>query len=346
MCERNWALYHWTYVYCPFPRVHRLPIFLTTCLLRSSSFPLTYLLSRLSTFLSHFGVCYSLFLTGSYDLDSMDWRPEHGPRHDGSLPTAPESAERATSATPPLSERIGTSTRALLRNTILRPSPQSSLDTLASISSRTEKGGSSSSVGSTSVTEASSWRSSSASCDQTHRPSQVPNETFRTSAIHDDAQMASSDPFNFDDFLAGHSEPPSRNVEAPFNMRGTNQLDGKDCPKNEPTGLCLNAAVQRSGTDHAPASNNSQIYRWHSESWQHDNTLSNIDPGEDQCDYDGAEVVALLSVPGSCLDEVPADEGHRTQSERLNGHPHVTRHNQGKSFIPTSLPTNCSWYRI
>lgn len=251
----------------------------------------------------------------------MDRRPEQGSRHHGSMPTASKSAEMATSATRPLSERIGTSTRALLRETVLRPSPQLTLDALASISSGMEKGDSSSSVGSTSSAEASTWRSSSASYDQTHFPSQVPNETFRTSATHHDAQIACSDTFSFDEFLASQSEPPLRSVEAPSYSRGTSQLDGNEYPKNGHNEHCLNVDAQRSVTDHGTASNNSQTYRWHSEAWQHDNARSIIDPGEGRCDYDGAEVVALLSVPGSCLDEVPADEGHRTQSERLDTHP-------------------------
>ena len=209
----------------------------------------------------------------------------------------------ATSTIRPLSERIGTSARALLRDTILRPSPQISLDTLAAISSGTEKGDSSSSVGSTSSAEASTCRSSSASCDQLHFPSHVPKN---------------SDSFDFDDFLARTSEPPLRTVEAPFNSRGSNQLDGNDCPKNGHNKHCLDADTQPSVTDHTTASNNSQTYRWHSEAWQHDNTRSTT---EGRRDYDGAEVVALLSVPGSCLDEILQDEGHRTQPERLDRHP-------------------------
>ena len=209
----------------------------------------------------------------------------------------------ATLATRPLSERICTSARALLRDTILRPSPQISLDTLAAISSRTEKGDSSSSVGSTSSAEASTCRSSSASCDQLHFPSQVPKN---------------SDSSNFDDFLARASEPPLRTVDAPFNSRGSNQLDGNDCLKNGHNEHCLHADTQRSVTDHTTASNNSQTYRWHSEAWQHDNTRSTT---EGRRDHDGAEVVALLSVPGSCLDGFLQDEGHHTQSERLDRHP-------------------------
>ena len=261
----------------------------------------------------------------------MDRGPEQGSGHHGSLPTVSESAETATSATPPLSERIGTSTRALLRDTILRPSPQITLDTLSSISSRTEKGDFSSSVGSMSPAEASTWRSSSASCDQTHFPSQVPNETFRTGATG-----ARSDPFNIDDFLASPSEYPLRSVEAPFNSRGPNQLDGNDCPKNGHNEHCLRADAQRSVADHGTSLNNSQIYRWHSETCQHDNTPSNMDPGEGRCNYDGAEVVALLSVPGS-LDEIRVGEGHRTQTERLDKHPRSYTAQPGEVIRPDDV---------
>ena len=264
----------------------------------------------------------------------MDRRPEHGSEKHGNMPTDSKSAEMATSATRPLSERIGTSTRALLRDILLPSSPQITLDALASTSSGTEKGDSSSSAGSTSATEASSWRSSSASCDQTHFPSQVPNETFRTSATHHDAQIGCPDTFKFDEFLASRSEHPLKSVEAPLNSRCTSQLDGNDYPKNGHNEHCLNVDAQRSVTDHGTASNNSQIHRWHSEAWQHDNRRSTVDPGEGRCDYDGAEVVALLSVPGSCLDGVPIDEGHRTQSERLDRHPQCYTAQPGEVVHP------------
>ncbi|KAL8795567.1 MAG: hypothetical protein Q9195_001988 [Heterodermia aff. obscurata] len=262
----------------------------------------------------------------------MDWRPEQVHRHHGNLPIESEPTETATPATRPLSERIGTSTRALIRDTILRPSPQITLDTLASVSSRTEKGDSSSSVDATSLAETSSWRSSSASCDQILDPSQALNEPFRTYATHHNAQRASSDAFNFDDFLASQPEPLSRSVEAPLNSRGTNQLDGSERPNNGPNGHSLHADVQRSVTDHVIVSDNCQTHRrhsetWcqthrrHSETWQHDNTRPTIDPDEDPRDYDGAEVVALLSGPGSFLDEVAVDDEHCAQPEMLDRHP-------------------------
>ena len=264
----------------------------------------------------------------------MDRRPKQGFRHHGNFPTASESAEMATSATTQLSERIGMSTRALLRDTILQPFPQSTLDTLASISSGMEKGDSSSSVGSTSPAEASNWRSSSASCDQNHFPSQVPNETFRTSATHHDAQIACSDPFNLHDFLTSPSAPSLRSVEAPFHSRGVNQFEGNDYPKNGHNEGCLNADAQRSVTDYATASDNSQTYR---AAWQHDNTRSTIDAGKGPCDYDGAEVVDLLSVPGSCLDEVPVDEGYCTQFERLDSNSQSYTAQSGKAVHPDAV---------
>ena len=243
----------------------------------------------------------------------------------------------ATPATRPLSERIGTSTRALLRDTILQSSPHSTLDTLASISSGMQKGDSSSSAGSTSPTGASSWRSKSASCDQTRFPCQLPNETFRSSATQHDAQTTCSDSFSFDHFLASQFEPPLSSVEAPFNSRGTNRLDGNDCPINGHNEHFLNADAQRSLTEHATASNNNQTYQWHSEAWQYDNTPSTIDPGEDRCYYDGAEVVALLSAPGSCLDEVPVDNEHRTQPESLDRHPQFYTAQQGEIIHPAAV---------
>ena len=215
-----------------------------------------------------------------------------------------EGSEKATPTTDSLPDKIGASARALFQSTVLRPSSGATLDTLASISSVVEKGDSSPSyAGSMSSTEASSSRPSSTSSSRAQNPFGVPKDSFRTHTQHG----AIPDMFDLDAFLAGRTEPLIEHADKPTKTGGVHQLDANEhigSEQQSPRPVPERQQIVRDRTIDCDQSRASFKFRGLSQAeW----AGSPVGPNGAQDNFDGAEVVALLSDPSFCVDNVLLD---------------------------------------
>lgn len=215
-----------------------------------------------------------------------------------------EDSEKTTPTTDSLPDKIGASARELFQSTVLRPSSRATLDTLTSISSVAEKGDSSSSyAGSMSSAEASSSRPSSTSSRQAQNPFGVLKDSFRTDTQHG----AIPDMFDLDAFLAGRTEPLIDRADEPTNSRSVHQLDANEhigSEQQSPRPVPERQQIVSDCTIDCDQSRTSFKPRGLSRGeW----AGSPVGPSGAQDNFDGAEVVALLSDPSFCVDNAPLD---------------------------------------
>lgn len=205
-----------------------------------------------------------------------------------------------------LSERIGVSTRGLLRSAVSQPSPGAAVDVLASTASLSEKGGSSSdSTRSIVSSEAFGSRPASTSSNQSWRsaaddhvyshaggaPEVYGFTTFvENSAIGSRGHMLDIDCGDYErNGKSKHEQDPNQFLEhtmrpLPNHGRAVPDIDKVDMMPTEAL------EYQRAGHDLG-----------------HDEALHSLD---------GAEVVRLLSDPEFCLDDMPLDVLHGAEVSR------------------------------
>ena len=262
-----------------------------------------------------------------------------------------EATEKATPATDCLPDRIGASARALFQSTVLRPSSRATLDTLTSISSVAEKGDSSSSyAGSMSSTEASSSRPSSTSSRQPQSPFGVLKDNFRTDTQH----SAITNTLDLDAFLADRTEPSIDRADEPTNTRGIHQLDANEYMGSEqqsPRPVPCQQIVSDCTIDCDQGRTSSKPGGLSRSEW----AGSPVWPSGAQENFDGAEVVALLSDPSFCVDNVPLDcdssaEVRSLRQPRSLGRPEEVLHpdvvDNDLRLIPKSRSTPAAFEKM
>lgn len=233
-----------------------------------------------------------------------------------------QDSEKAALTANSLPDRIGASARALFQSAVLRPSSGATLDTLASISSVAEKGDSSSShAGSISSTEASSSRPSSTSSSQARTPFGALNDNLRTDTKHGTVH----DIFDLDAFLAGGTEPLIDHANEPTNARGFHQLEANEYMGSEQQSPLPVPRHKRIVGDYTTNCGQSQTAFESTGALRRECAGSPAWTNGSQDSFDGAEVVALLSDPNFCVDQVPLDCDSSAQVRSLHQSPNLRR---------------------